>query len=101
MRLKANMRIVVDSRRSGQKNHLTVRTKHRLGQRYKFGSNTLLLKIHIHSKIRKIAAVTKIRYRASNANEKILVPACGNYVRIIQHSPEAVQIFDWSSCGQG
>jgi hypothetical protein len=65
------------------------------------GSNTLLLKSYVDSKIRKIAAVTKVCDRASNANEKILVPAGGNYVRIFQHPPEAFQVIDWSSRGQG
>jgi hypothetical protein len=86
MRLKADVPIVVNSRRCGQKNDLAVGTKHRLGQRYKLGSNSLLLKIDVHSKIRKIAAIAEVCYRPSNANEEILAPTCGNNVRIVQHT---------------
>jgi hypothetical protein len=90
MRLEANVPIIVNRRRCGQKNNLAAGTKHRLGQRYKLGANALLLKIDVHSKIRKIAAVTEVGYRPSNANEEILAPACGNNVRIVQHTPKTV-----------
>ncbi len=78
MLLKANVRIVVRRRRCRQKNDLAMRPQHRLGQRYKLGSDALFLKIYIDSKIREIAAIIKICYRASNANEEALLPARGN-----------------------
>ena len=78
MRLKANVRIVVGGRRCGQENDLAMWTQHRLGQRYELGSNTLLLKISVDSKIGKITAEAKICDRASNANQETLLPACRN-----------------------
>ena len=82
MRLKANVPIVVNSGGCRQKDDLAAGTEQRLGQRYQFGSDTLPLKSYVNSEIRKITAITKICDRASNANEKILVPAGGHDVRV-------------------
>ena len=82
MRLKNKMWIVIGGRRCRQKDNLAARTKQRLGQRYQFGSDTLPLKSYVNSKIGKVAAITKICDRARDANEKILVPARGNYIGV-------------------
>jgi hypothetical protein len=101
MRLKANVPIVINSRRCGQKNDLAVGTKHRLGQRNELGANALFLKIYVNGKIGKITGVIEVRYRPSNANEEILTPARGDDVRMVQHPPETVHVADRSSFGQG
>lgn len=82
MRIKTNVWIVIGGGRCRQKDNLVAWTKQRLGQRYQFGSDTLPLKSCVNSKIGKIAAITKICDRARNANEKILVPARGNYIGV-------------------
>jgi hypothetical protein len=60
-------------------------------------SDSLALIFHIHSEIGKITAIMKVRNRAGNTDEQLIVPSCGDQVRMLDHPLETTGVINRAS----
>jgi hypothetical protein len=52
---------------------------------------------NIHSEVGKITAIMKVRNRAGNTDEQLIVPGCGDEIRMLDHPLEATGVINRAS----